>query len=80
MSFAWKPGYWWEKFLIKFVILHEFFQIIMYLASVDVGFLKAYLPIDLVPSTSTNYLGSRLELDKVPGILHALMAGILVIC
>ena len=50
------------------------------LASVDVEFLKAYLPIDLVPSTSTNYLGSRLELDKVPGSLHALMAGILVIC
>ena len=49
------------------------------LASVDVGFLKAYLLIDLVPSTSTNYLGSRLELDKVPGSLHALMASILVI-
>ena len=50
------------------------------LASVDVAFYKAYLFIDLVPSTSTNYLGSRLEIDKVPGRLHALMAGILVIC
>ena len=28
-------------------------------ASIDVGFLKAYLPINFVPSTSTNYLGSR---------------------
>ena len=47
------------------------------LASVDVGFIKAYLPINLVPSTSTNYLGSRLELDKVHGSLHALMVGTL---
>ena len=59
---------------------HVNLQIIMYvLASVDVGFLKAHLPIDLVPSTSANHLGLRLELDKVPGSLHALMAGILVI-
>ena len=49
------------------------------LASVDVGFLKAHLPIDLVPSTSANHLELRLELEKVPGSLHALMAGILVI-
>ena len=50
------------------------------LASVDVRFIKAYLPIDLVPLTSTNYLGLRLELDKVLGSLHALTPGILVIC
>ena len=50
------------------------------LTLVDVGFLKAHLLIDLVPSTSTNYMGSRLELDKVLGSLHALMVGILVIC
>ena len=49
------------------------------LASVDVGFLKAHLPIDLVPSTTTNLLGLRLELDKVLESLHALMEGILVI-
>jgi len=28
----------------------------------DVGFLNAYLPTDLVPSTSTPYLGSRSEI------------------
>ena len=49
------------------------------LASVVVVFLKAHLPIDLVPSTSTNHLGLRLELNKVPRSLHALMEGILVI-
>ena len=48
------------------------------LTLVDVGFLKAQLPIDLVPSTSANHLGLGLELDKVPGSLHALMVGILV--
>jgi hypothetical protein len=29
---------------------------------VDVGFLKAHLPTDLVPSTSTPYLGPRSEI------------------
>ena len=85
-GFVWKPGNWRAKFSIKFCKLvlvlskHVNLQIIMsVLTSVDVGFLKTHLTIDLVPSTSTNYLGSRLELDKVPGNLHALMADILVI-
>ena len=49
------------------------------LASVYVGFLKAHLLIDLVPSTSANHLGLRLELNKVARSLHALMEGILAI-
>ena len=39
----------------------------------DVGFLKAYLSKNLVPSTSTHYLGSMLESFLVPWNLHALM-------
>jgi len=46
---------------------------------VDLGSPKARLPISLVPSIAKNYLGPRLGLDKVPGNLHALMEGILVI-
>ena len=66
MNFAWKPGYWWAKFSINIVILYWFLilcnlQIIVVLASVDVRFLKAHIPIGLIPSTTTHYLGLRLE-------------------
>ena len=39
--------------------------------SVDVGFVKAHLLTNLVPSTLAYYLGLRLEIVKVPWDLHA---------
>lgn len=54
-------------------------MIMFILELVNVGFVKAHLPTNLVASTSKNYLGIRLGLDKVRGSLHALMVGIIVI-
>lgn len=54
----------------------SFKSLCLVLDLVDVGSLKADLPTSLVPSTSKNYLGPRLGLEKVPGSLHALMVGI----
>ena len=67
MDFAWKPSYWQAKFSINVVSLCWFLIlcIIIVLASVDVGFLKAHLLIGLIPSTTTHYL--RLRLEKVYG-------------
>ena len=66
MNFAWKPSYWRAKFSINVVSLYWFLilcnlQIIVVLASVDVGLLKAHLPIGLIPLTIAHYLGLRLE-------------------
>lgn len=66
LNFAWKLGYWRTKFSINVVSLYWFLilcnlQIIVVLTLVDVGFLKAHLPIGLIPSTTTHYLGLRLE-------------------
>ena len=44
------------------------------LALDDGRFLKSFLPINLVPSTSTPYLGLRLEIVRVPWSLNELMA------
>ena len=70
MSFAWKPRNWRTKFTISYAIVWWFQYFITVLQIIfgsmlelaDVGFLKAHLPTDLVPLTSTLYLGSRSEI------------------
>ena len=69
-SFAWKPGNWRAKFKISSKILWWFQYFIMVLQIIfgsmleldDVEFLKVHLPKDLVPLTSTPYLGSISEI------------------
>ena len=49
-------SWWFQSFMVLQIILGSMLELD------DVEFLKVHLPIDLVPSTSTLYLGSRLEI------------------
>ena len=58
--------------IFSFIVLPIFLYKLML---TDVGFLKAHLSTSLAPSTSTPYLGYRVEfIFLVPGGLHDLMA------